>query len=161
MRVGKKCAVAIDYKLTIEDGTVVDMSEKGEPLWYLHGASNIIPGLEKQLEGLEAGAQKTCVVSPEEGYGVYDKTRVHSVPKSEFPTGTYAVGDQVIATAPDGTEIPARISAMDAKNYTLDFNHELAGKTLTFQITVAEIREATRDELKHGHVHGPGGHHHH
>jgi FKBP-type peptidyl-prolyl cis-trans isomerase SlyD len=160
MQVGKKCAVAIDYKLTIDGGIVVDASEKGEPLWYLHGAGNIIPGLEKQLEGLSKGDKKTCVVPPEEGYGVYDKTRVHAVPKSQFPAGTYAIGDHIVATAPDGTEVPARISASDGKTYTLDFNHELAGKTLTFEITVADVRAATKDELKHGHIHGPGGHHH-
>jgi FKBP-type peptidyl-prolyl cis-trans isomerase SlyD len=160
MQIGKKCAVAVDYKLTIDDGIVVDSSEKGDPLWYLHGAGNIIPGLEKQLEGLQKGDKKTCVVAPEEGYGVYDKSRVHAVPKGQFPDGTYSIGDQIVATAPDGTEVPARITAMDAKSYTLDFNHELAGKTLTFEITVAEVRDATKDELKHGHVHGPGGHHH-
>ena len=162
MQIGKKAAVAIDYKLTIDDGIVVDASEKGEPLWYLHGAGNIIPGLEKQLEGLSKGDSKKVVVSPEDGYGTYDKARIHQVPKSQFPAGQkYDVGDHIIATAPDGTEVPARISAMDGKTITLDFNHELAGKTLTFEITVHEVREATKDELKHGHVHGPGGHHHH
>jgi len=161
MQIGKKCAVAIDYKLTIEDGIVVDASEKGDPLWYLHGAGNIIPGLEKQLEGLNPGDKKTVVVAPEEGYGVYDKSKVHGVPKAQFPQSSYKLGDSIVATAPDGTEVPARITAMDGKNITLDFNHELAGKTLTFDITVSEVRTATGDEMKHGHVHGPGGHHHH
>jgi len=161
MQIAKKHAVAIDYKLTIDDGTVVDFSEKGEPLWYLHGAGNIIPGLEKQLEGLKKGDARKCVVAPEDGYGVYDKTRIHQVPKAQFPQGKYDIGDHIIATAPDGTEVPARITAMDGKTITLDFNHELAGKTLTFEITVNEVREASKDELKHGHVHGPGGHGHH
>ncbi len=160
MQVAKKCAVALDYKLTIDDGTVVDFSEKGEPLWYLHGAGNIIPGLEAQLEGLEKGAQKKCVVSPEDGYGTYDKSRVHAVPKSQFPQGKYDVGDHIVATAPDGTEVPARITEMDGKTITLDFNHELAGKTLTFEVTVNDVREATADEMKHGHIHGPGAHSH-
>lgn len=161
MQVKKSCAVAIDYKLTIDDGIVVDASEKGQPLWYLHGAGNIIPGLEKQLEGLSPGDKKTVVVSPEEGYGTFDAARIHAVPKAQFPQGNYTVGEHIIATAPDGTEVPARITATDAKTITLDFNHELAGKTLTFDITVAEVRAATKDEMKHGHVHGPGGHHHH
>jgi FKBP-type peptidyl-prolyl cis-trans isomerase SlyD len=160
MQVAKKCAVAIDYKLTIEGGIVVDASEKGQPLWYLHGAGNIIPGLEKELEGLGAGDKKTVTVTPEEGYGTYDNARVHPVPKSQFPSGNYTVGDHIIATSPDGTEVPARIAAMDGKSITLDFNHELAGKTLTFDVVVSEVRAATKDELKHGHVHGPGGHHH-
>lgn len=160
MKIGNKCAVALDYKLTIEGGIVVDASEKGQPLWYLHGASNIIPGLEKELTGLVVGDKKTVVVAPEEGYGTYDKDRVHEVPKARFPQGSYNIGDHVTATAPDGSEMDARISAMDAKNYTLDFNHELAGKELTFDIAVAEVRTASKEELAHGHVHGPGGHHH-
>jgi FKBP-type peptidyl-prolyl cis-trans isomerase SlyD len=160
MQIGKKCAVAIDYRLTIEGGIVVDASEKGQPLWYLHGANNIIPGLEKELEGLKAGDAKTVNVTPEEGYGPYHSDRVHQVPKNRFPSGTYTVGDHVTASAPDGSEMDARITAMDGKNYTLDFNHELAGKALTFAITVAEVRAATKEELAHGHVHGPGGHHH-
>ncbi len=161
MQIGKKTAVAIDYKLTIDGGFVVDASEKGQPLWYLHGANNIIPGLEKALDGLATGDKKTVVVAPEEGYGVRRDDHVHVVPKNRFPPGNYAVGDHVTATSPDGVEMDARISAMDAKNYTLDFNHELAGKTLTFDITVAEVRAASKEELQHGHVHGPGGHHHH
>jgi FKBP-type peptidyl-prolyl cis-trans isomerase SlyD len=160
MQVKKSCAVAIDYKLTIDDGIVVDASEKGQPLWYLHGAGNIIPGLEKQLEGLSVGDKKKVVVPPEEGYGTFDAARIHAVPKAQFPQGNYTVGEHIIATAPDGTEVPARITATDAKTITLDFNHELAGKTLTFDITVAEVRAATKDEMKHGHIHGPGGHHH-
>jgi FKBP-type peptidyl-prolyl cis-trans isomerase SlyD len=161
MQIGKKRAVAIDYKLTIEDGIVVDASEKGEPLWYLHGAGNIIPGLEKALDGLSKGDSKQVTVSPEEGYGSYDKSRVHVVAKTEFPQGSYTVGDRIIATSPDGEEVPARITAIEAKAITLDFNHELAGKTLTFDIVVAEVRDASKEELQHGHVHGPGGHHHH
>ncbi len=160
MQIAKKCAVAVDYKLTLEGGIVVDASSKGDPLWYLHGAGNIIPGLEKALEGLSAGDKKTVTVSAEEGYGTYDQTRVHPVPKSQFPSEKYDVGDQIVATSPDGAEVPARVMAMDSKTITLDFNHELAGKVLTFEIAVVEVRAASKDELKHGHVHGPGGHHH-
>jgi FKBP-type peptidyl-prolyl cis-trans isomerase SlyD len=161
VKIGKKTAVALDYKLTIDGGFVVDASEKGHPLWYLHGEGNIIPGLERALEGLEPGTTKTVVVQPADGYGVVDPQRVQQVPKSRFPEGNYSLGDHITATAPDGTELDARITAMDGRNYTLDFNHELAGKVLTFDITVSEVRAATKDELAHGHVHGPGGHHHH
>lgn len=161
MQIAKKRAAAIDYKLTIDDGIVVDASEKGQPLWYLHGAGNLIPGLERELEGMQKGDAKKVVVKPEDGYGTYDQQKVHAIPRAQFPAGNYSVGEMVIATAPDGTEVPARITAADTKSITLDFNHELAGKTLTFEIAVQEVREATKDELKHGHVHGPGGHHHH
>lgn len=160
MQVKKSCAVAIDYKLTIDGGIVVDASEKGQPLWYLHGVGNILPGLEKELEGLKTGDKKTVVVQPAEGYGTYDASRVHSVAKTQFPHASYAIGEHIIATAPDGTEVPARVTSMDSKTISLDFNHELAGKTLTFDITVQEVRSASKDEMKHGHIHGPGGHHH-
>jgi len=160
MKIGEATAVAIDYKLTIDGGIIVDASERGQPLWYLHGKGNIIPGLERALEGLEPGAKKTIVVAAKDGYGVGDTSRVHQVPKNRFPAGQYTLGDVITATAPDGSENDARITAMDAKTYTLDFNHELAGKELTFEITVAEVRAATKDELAHGHVHGPGGHQH-
>ena len=118
MQIGKKSAVAIDYKLTIEGGIVVDASEKGQPLWYLHGANNIIPGLEKALAGLKVGDKKTVVVDAAEGYGVREDARVHTVPKAKFPPGSYSVGDHVTATAPDGNEMDARITAMDGKTYT-------------------------------------------
>jgi FKBP-type peptidyl-prolyl cis-trans isomerase SlyD len=86
---------------------------------------------------------------------------VHHVPKSEFPPDTsFELGDRVVAQGPDGTSLPARITAIDPKQVTLDFNHELAGKELTFKVKVAEVREASKQELDHGHVHGPGGHDH-
>lgn len=161
MQVAKNKAVAIDYTLTIDGGIIVDASEEGEPLWYLHGASNIIPGLEKGLDGLKVGEEKVVVVPPAEGYGEYHADRVHQVPKTSFPPGsTFEIGDRVMAQAPDGTGLPARISAVQAKEVTLDFNHELAGKELTFKVRIAEVRDATKDEISHGHVHGPGGHHH-
>jgi len=160
MQIAKKRAAAIDYKLTIDGGIVVDASEKGQPLWYLHGAGNLIPGLERELEGMQKGDAKTVVVKPENNYDIVDTQKIHSIPHAQFPTSNYNVNKMVIATAPDGTEVPARITAADTKSITLDFNHELAGKTLTFEIAVQEVRDASKEELKHGHVHGPGGHHH-
>lgn len=160
MQIAKNLAVAIEYKLTIDDGIVVDASEENEPLWYLHGASNIIPGLERALEGLEPGASKTVVVEADDGYGQYDDERLHRVPKAQFPQGSsFQVGDRVYAHSPDGQQIPARIKSVDPKEVLIDFNHELAGKQLTFEVKVTEVRDATHEELAHGHVHGPGGHH--
>lgn len=161
MQISKNKAAALDYILTIDGGIVVDASEKGDPLWYLHGHDNIIVGLERELEGLDAGAEKTVVVPAQDGYGEYDAARVHQVDKAQFPPDTdFSVGDRVMAQSPDGASVPARISAVGPKQVTLDFNHELAGKELTFKIRVAEVREASKEEIRHGHVHGPGGHHH-
>lgn len=161
MKIENKRAVAIGYKLTIDDGILVDMSEPGQPLWYLHGFGNIIPGLESALEGLEVGDKKTVVVEPEQGYGTYEQERVHQVPKTQFDAkASFNVGDRVSANSPDGRQMEARVKAISAKEITLDFNHELAGKTLTFDVEVTEIRKAEKVELEHGHIHGPGGHHH-
>ncbi len=161
MQVGNKKAVALHYKLTIDDGIVVDASEKDAPLWYLHGIGNIIPGLESELDGMEVGGKKTVVVSPENGYGVRDQERVQQVPKDQFPPGTsFELGDHVEAQAPDGSAIRARVTALTPKMVTVDFNHELAGKTLNFDVEVLEIRDASKEELAHGHIHGPGGHQH-
>lgn len=161
MQIAKNRAVAIDYTLTIDGGIVVDASEPAAPLWYLHGAQNIIPGLERELDGLSEGDAKTVVVQPGDGYGTYDEGRVHRVPKKQFPAGSsFRVGDRVYGHSPEGEEIPARIKAVDANEVVVDFNHELAGKELTFQVKVASVRAATKEELAHGHVHGPGAHAH-
>lgn len=154
-------AVALHYKLTIDDGIVVDASDREAPLWYLHGNGNLIPGLENELNGLEVGAKKTVVVKPEDGYGVRDPERVQQVPKEQFPPGTsFELGDHVEAQTPDGHSIRARVTAVAPKKVTVDFNHELAGKTLNFDVEVIDVRAASKDEIAHGHVHGPGGHHH-
>ena len=161
MQISDKKAVAIDYNLTIDGGIVVDSSEPGQPLWYLHGASNIIPGLEKELTGLDVGAEKTVTVVPDEGYGVREDKLVQVVPKTQFDGQThFQIGDRVVAEGPDGQKMNARISLIGDSEITVDFNHELAGKTLTFKIKVAEVRDASKEELDHGHVHGPGGHQH-
>lgn len=161
MQVAEKKAVALEYELTIDGGIVVDKSDKGEPLWYLHGVGNLIPGLEKELLGMSAGDEKTVVVPADEGYGTYQEERVHHVPKDQFPPDTsFEIGDRVVAQAPDGSALPARITAIEPKQVTLDFNHDLAGKELTFKVKVAEVREPSKEELDHGHVHGPGGHEH-
>ena len=161
MQIENKRAVALEYELTVDGGIVVDKSDSGEPLWYLHGVGNLIPGLESALVGMKTGDAKTVVVPAEAGYGDYQEDRVHKVPKEQFgPDTTFEIGDRVAAQDPDGGSLPARISGVDPKEVTLDFNHELAGKELTFKVKVAEVREASKEELQHGHVHGPGGHHH-
>jgi len=161
MHISKNSVVAIDYKLTIEGGIIVDASEKGAPLVYLHGIGNLIPGLEKALEGLEAGAEKKVVVEAKDGYGEYEDEKVREVPKTQFPDdATFQVGDRVTAHSPDGQAIEARIKLISPENVTLDFNPELAGKTLNFDVKVVEVRAASKEELAHGHVHGPGGHQH-
>lgn len=159
MQIADKTVVGLDYKLTIDDGVLVDASDKGQPLFYLHGVGQLIPGLERELLGLSAGDSKTVVVKPEDGYGVRDDERMHNVPKAQFgENAAFELGHPVMAQSPDGHQIQGRISEIHADHVIVDFNHELAGKELTFNVTVAAVRAPTEDELKHGHAHGADGH---
>ncbi|MCP4502631.1 MAG: peptidylprolyl isomerase [Deltaproteobacteria bacterium] len=160
MSIVKDSAAAIVYKLTIAGGVVVDANTKEEPLWYLQGHGNLIPGLENELLGMSAGDTKKVVVQAADGYGVKDPEKRIQVPKVQFPPDTtFELGDHVEANEGDG-QGSARIVGIGSKEITLDFNHELAGKVLTFDVEVLEVREATEEELAHGHVHGPGAHQH-
>lgn len=161
MRIEKGRVVDLDYSLHLGDGDVVDRSEPGEPLTYLHGEGEIVPGLETALEGMEQGQQKQVVVSPGDGYGDRDPKRVQRVPREAFPPGFVPeVGMELSAQGPDGEEVPFVVQSVEPAAVTIDLNHPLAGKTLHFDITVRGVREATPDELQHGHAHGPEGHEH-
>ncbi len=162
MRIEKGRVVDIDYSLHLGDGEIVDRSEPGEPLTYLHGEGEIVPGLESALEGLEAGQQKQVVVPPDDGYGPRDPERVQKVPRKAFPAGFVPeVGMELSAQGPEGEEIPFVVQQVEPEIVTIDLNHPLAGKTLHFDITIREVRQASAEELEHGHAHGPEGHHEH
>jgi FKBP-type peptidyl-prolyl cis-trans isomerase SlyD len=166
MKIGKGSVVSLQYKLDLGDGVVFDASEPGDPLVYIHGESQIVPGLERELLGLEAGAARQVTVSPEDGYGEVDLSAVQRVPRQAFPEGFEPTeGQALVAQGPDGQPLPFTVKAveksLEGEVVVVDFNHPLAGKTLHFDVTVVEVREATAEELEHGHVHGPDGHHHH
>lgn len=162
MKVGKGSVVSLQYKLHLGDGVVVDSSEADSPLVYLHGEGQIVPGLERELEGLVQGERRQVVVMPGDGYGVLDPTAVQDVPKSAFPEGFVPrVGMELMAQGPDGEPLPFVIKELKGEVIVVDFNHPLAGKTLHFDVEVAEVRVATAEELEHGHAHGPDDHHHH
>jgi len=160
MQATKEKVVSIDYTLTDEQGSVIDTSSGRGPLAYLHGAGNIIPGLENALEGKSAGDTLTVTVPPDQAYGEHDPELVQAVPRDRFPAGSdVRVGTQFQAQTPVGQRI-VTVVGVNNDEVTVDANHPLAGKPLTFDVTVVEVREATADELSHGHVHGPGGHAH-
>jgi FKBP-type peptidyl-prolyl cis-trans isomerase SlyD len=160
--VQNNCVVGMHYTLRDGDGVVIDNSPEGEALLYLHGYENIVPGLEAALTGVAVGESKTVVVSPEEGYGVREEDMVLSVPLDQLPPDMEPeVGMMVDMESDDGETVPVRIAEVSATHITLDANHELAGVTLHFEVTIDSVRPATKEELTHGHVHGPGGHHHH
>lgn len=152
--------VSIDYTLTDEQGAVLDTSEGRGPLAYLHGAKNIIPGLERELEGKAAGEAFEAVVSPAEAYGERNQDLVQAISRSQFPEGADPkVGDQFNAQTPSGAR-PVTVVKIEGDAVTIDANHPLAGKELNFKGKVVDVRDATDEERQHGHPHGPGGHSH-
>ena len=160
MHIEKNRVVSFTYTLRDEQGTVIDSSGSRGPLSYLHGKGNIIPGLERALAGKAAGDKMDVTVAPEQGYGLRDERLVQIVAKAKFGEVTgLAPGMQVRATGPQGPRIVTVVS-VDRDFVTVDGNHPLAGRTLNFSLEVAEVRKATHEEISHGHVHGPGGHHH-
>lgn len=161
MRIEDGTVVGIDYKLHLGDGDIVDQSSPGEPLTYIQGQGQIVPGLEKALAGLSVGDEKQVVVQPDEAYGEHDARGIQDVPRDAFPPGTSPeVGQRYYAHGQEGEPISFLVQEVGLASVKVDFNHPLAGKTLHFDIKVREVRPATEDELAHGHVHGPEGHEH-
>lgn len=154
-------AVTIHYRLTLDDGSIADESFGSEPLVYLHGSQNIVPGLERQLLGKQVGERIDAQVSPAEGYGEYDPTVEQTVPRASFPAKVeLAVGMSFQTRARNGQPIPVWVRAIKGDQVTVSPNHPLAGQQLNFHVEVVDVRKATAEEKAHGHVHGPGGHHH-
>ena len=162
MQIAANCVASIQYKLTDEAGEILDSSADGEPLVYLHGAGNIIPGLENELIGKAAGDSLSVTLQPEQGYGVVDEELIQTVPRSDFEgVGDIEPGMRFEASGADGHTQLIVVTDLAEDEVTVDGNHPLAGEVLHFDITVEDVRTATDEELSHGHAHGAGGHHHH
>ncbi len=148
------------YTLTNDQGEVLDSSAGHEPLTYLHGKGNIVPGLEKAMAGKQAGDKLKVSVSPEEGYGLQIPELIQVVPREAFKgVDDIKVGMRFQAETEQGP-VMVRVTDVSAETVTVDGNHELAGQTLHFEIEVTSVRDASVEEVLHGHVHGEGGHHH-
>ncbi|GAA5502736.1 trigger factor [Deinococcus xinjiangensis] len=156
MNVAKDKVVDLDYKLTVQ-GEVIDQSEAGEPLVYLHGHSNIIPGLERALEGKAVGDTLQVTVQPEDGYGERDEDAIEELSREDFDDDI-EVGATYYAQAEDGSVIPFTVLAVDGDHVKVDFNPPLAGQVLNFDVKVLGVRDATAEELDHGHAHTPDMH---
>ena len=153
MNITKNTVVGIHYKLTNDDGDVLDSSEGRDPLMYLHGAQNIVIGLEKALENKSIGDQVQVSVSPEEGYGLRREELTQEVPSSAFEgVDELSVGMQFHAETDRGP-VPITIVEINGDSVTIDGNHALAGVTLHFDVTIDSVREASEEEVSHGHVH--------
>jgi len=161
MTIAENKVVTLEFTVkNAQTGDVIESSEGSEPLVYLHGFNNLVPGLEAELAGKTVGDKYDVTVSPEEGYGVRDESLVQQVPKEAFQgIDNIEVGMAFTADGPQGPVV-VEVTAIEADLVTVDANHPLADVTLSFSGEVKEIRDASQEELDHGHVHGPGGHHH-
>ena len=152
--------VFFHYTLTNDAGEKIDTSRGREPVPYLHGAENIVPGLEKHLEGAVVGAKIEAVVAPEEGYGTRDPEWPQPVERTQFPDNVdLQVGMAFVAQGPEGQRMQMRIVAMDDTTVMVDANHPLADMTLHFDVEIVSLRDASDEEKQHGHPHMPGAHH--
>ena len=155
--IAKDTAVKFNYTLKDDEGNILDQSPEGQPLAYLHGHSNIIPGLEQQLEGKSAGESVNAVVEPVDGYGEYQDLAVQKVPRDNFQGVEDIQPGMQFQSEAGGQVMLVTVTDVNDKEVTVDANHPLAGKRLTFDVEIQEVRAATEDELNHGHVHGAGG----
>lgn len=159
MKVEQDAVVTIAYTLKNGDGDVLDSSENNGELSYLHGHQNIVPGLEKALDGKDVGEQIDTTVNPDDGYGQRQEELVFAVPRDRLPEGELELGMQFRAQDKDGQEMVVNLVGIGDDEVTLDGNHPLAGENLHFDVTVTDVRGATDEEISHGHVHD-GSHHH-
>ena len=159
MSIKKDSVVTFNYTLKDDAGEVIDSSSPGEPLAYLHGHGNLVPGLERELEGKNTGEKLTVKVAPADGYGELSKDLIQKVPRRSLKgIAKITVGMRLHAQTDQGTRA-VTVKAVTGDMVTIDGNHPLAGKNLNFDIDLVDVRDATEEELAHGHVHGPGGHH--
>lgn len=157
MNISKDSAVSFHFTLKV-DGKTIESSLGSQPLVYLHGHRGIVPGLEEALQGRAKGDTFNVTLSPDKAYGHRDENLVQKVPRNQFPDDLKA-GMQFQVDTPQGPMIITATQVSDVE-VTIDANPEMAGQTLNFDIEVVDVRAATAEELAHGHVHGPGGHHH-
>jgi len=158
VQVQPKSVVSIEYTLKDDKGEVLDKSE-GEPLVYIHGVGNLVPGLEKALEGKAAGDSLSVTLTPEQGYGNRDEKLVRKLPLRKIRDARPQPGKSYPAEVGDRMRM-VLVTGVSGDYASIDANHALTGMTLHFEVKIVEVREATAEELSHGHAHGKGGHHH-
>ncbi len=160
MQLVKDKVAVLNYTLKDKEGEIIDQSNDGS-FTYLHGARNIIPGLENALVNKQAGDKTSVVIEPKDAYGERSLEKIQRVPLSMFPPDVeIAEGMQFESESSDGERVIVTVTAIDAGEVVVDENHPMAGVQLHFDVELIEVREATEEELKHGHVHGPHGHEH-
>tara|TARA_B100001250_G_scaffold412823_1_gene445088 strand:+ start:1621 stop:2145 length:525 start_codon:yes stop_codon:yes gene_type:complete len=161
MTIAQHKVVTIHYKVTdVDSGEVIDSSEGGAPMTYMHGAQNIIPGLEAALEGKSVGDEIEVTVAPADAYGEYSEERVQQVPIEAFQGVEKVEPGMAFTAQTEHGPVNLIVTEVEETMVTVDANHPLAGKALKFEVTIDSVRDASEEEVAHGHVHGEGGHHH-
>lgn len=151
--------VSFSYTLSDDGGNTLEKTESGEPMQYLHGHQNIIPGLESQLEGMDIGDTKKVSVKPSDGYGEFDQNLVFKVPRENFPQGVEITPGMEFQTQTEAGPLIIRVEEVNEGHVMVNANHPMAGQTLHFDVKIEDVRDATSQEKTHGHVHH-GGHDH-
>jgi len=158
--VEKDTVTTVHYTGTFPNEEVFDSSEGDSPLAFLVGHGNMIAGFEKEMMGATVGEKREFTLTPDDAYGQRDEDAVQQMDRSQFPEGMELEVGMTMGAHSEQGPIQFSVSAIDGDEVTIDFNHQMAGKTLCFSVEVVEIRPATAEEVTHGHAHGPGGHHH-
>lgn len=150
--------VTIHFKVKDQNGDVVDSTKKNEPYSFIKGQNQILPKLEEKIGDMIIGSTKKLDLPADQAYGEYNEKAVQQVKRSDFPENTRVEeGMGFIANTSEGKQLPFTVKKVENEDVTIDFNHPLAGKDLSFEVELVNVREATQEELSHGHPHGPGG----
>ncbi|MCK9270845.1 MAG: peptidylprolyl isomerase [Bacteroidales bacterium] len=160
MKIAKNKVVGIHYTLTDDKGNTLDSSDGRDPLYYLHGNGNLIPGLERELENKQKDDDLKVTIQPEDAYGVRNDEMVYEIERSKFPDPNNVERGMTFTSHTKEGDINLTVVKIEGDNVTLDANHPLAGQELTFEVKVVDVRDASAEEIDHGHVHEPGAHHH-
>ena len=159
MKISQNKVATLSYTLKDDDGKIIDKADENSPFLYMHGTGGIIKGLENALEDKEVGNDFNIIIAPEDAYGEHDPKLTEAVPRKMFEGITdeeMVAGAQFHASTAQGTQV-ITVASIDGDMINIDANHPLAGETLHFEVAVKEIREATEEEIAHGHPHPPGG----
>lgn len=159
---GAEKVIKFSYTLKDEQGNILDSTEKSGALSFITGSGQIIPKLEDELKVMLIGSKKNILIAAEEAYGEYEPEAIQTVKRTEFPDDmNLEVGQSYYANTPDGGQMPFLIKEIIDGEIIIDFNHPLAGVNLNFDVQLIDVRDATQEEISHGHTHGTDGHHHH
>ncbi|MCW8803381.1 MAG: peptidylprolyl isomerase [Ignavibacteriaceae bacterium] len=162
MTLQAKKVVTFNYTLKDENGDLLDSTDKGGPFTFITGNMQVLPGLEEALDSMIIGSKKNVKLAAANAYGEYDEGAVQKVKRNLFPKeAELEIGMTYFAQSPEGQHLQFVITEIENEDITVNFNHPLAGKNLEFDVELLDVRDATPEEISHGHVHGPGGHHHH